>query len=66
MFTDIKASLPREHLEFDYNGKPISTIAFTDHGRPHHPNPYQHRHNDNPTGGTPIRSRKPEPVPGWE
>ena len=51
--------------EFDKDGKLVRDIDFTDHGYPHnHPIPHQHRHRDNPTGGTPIRG-KPEPVPGW-
>jgi hypothetical protein len=41
--------------EFDGNGLPVGDIDFTDHGRPHHPNPHQHPRRENPTGGT--RSR---------
>ena len=52
--------------EFDGNGKPIKDIDFTDHGKPHkHPNPHQHRREDNPTGGS--RSREDaEPLPDWK
>jgi hypothetical protein len=52
--------------EFDKDGKPVRTIDFTDHGQPDiHPNPHQHRHEPNKTGGTP--ERKPaEPLPEWE
>ena len=51
--------------EFDATGKPIRTIDFTDHGRPHdHPNPHQHRNFPNLTGGTPSRDAA-ELVPEW-
>lgn len=52
--------------EFDKDGKPVRDIDFTDHGKPHrHPNPHQHRREDNPTGGS--RSREDaEPLPGWK
>jgi hypothetical protein len=39
--------------EFGEDGKPVKDIDFTDHGRSDHPNPHQHRHTPNPTGGTP-------------
>ncbi|MEI8124540.1 MAG: RHS repeat-associated core domain-containing protein [Parachlamydiaceae bacterium] len=59
-----KGSYPQAR-EFDANGKPVRTIDFTDHGRPHnHTNPHQHRNIPNSTGGTPNRD-KPEPVPEW-
>lgn len=46
----------RQAREFDAEGKPVRDINFTDHGRPgKHPNPHQHRHIPNPTGGTPQR-----------
>ena len=52
--------------EFDEKGNPIRDIDFTDHGRPqNHPNPHQHEHKPNPTGGTSIRDPKGQPVPGW-
>ncbi|MBF0202013.1 MAG: RHS repeat-associated core domain-containing protein [Desulfamplus sp.] len=47
--------------EFDRNGNPTRDIDFTDHGR-NHPNPHQHRHLPNPTGGTPERGPA-EPLP---
>ena len=51
--------------EFDENGKPVRTLDFTDHGRPHdHMNPHQHVYKPNPTGGTPGRENA-EPLPGW-
>ena len=51
--------------EFDKNGKPIRDIDFTDHGTPNkHPNPHQHRREENPTGGTRTREGA-EPLPGW-
>jgi hypothetical protein len=51
--------------EFDKEGSPVRDIEFTDHGRPHnHPNPHQHRYEDNPTGGSP-KIGKPEPLTGW-
>lgn len=52
--------------EFDGYGKPVRDIDFTDHGRPqNHPNPHQHEHKPNPTGGTQIRDPKGQPVTGW-
>ena len=52
--------------EFDQYGNPVRDIDFIDHGRPqNHPNPHQHEHLPNPTGGTPERSKNPEPVTGW-
>jgi hypothetical protein len=52
--------------EFDKDGNPVRDIDFTDHDRPNkHPNPHQHKHTPNKTGGTPERSKKPEPVPEW-
>jgi RHS repeat-associated protein len=52
--------------EFDEHGNPVRDIDFTDHGRPqNHPNPHQHEHKPNPTGGTPIRDPKGQPVTGW-
>lgn len=51
--------------EFGENGVPVTTIEFTDHGRPHnHTNPHQHRHVPNKTGGTPNRE-DPEPLEDW-
>ncbi|NJK63930.1 MAG: hypothetical protein HC921_15710 [Synechococcaceae cyanobacterium SM2_3_1] len=41
--------------EFDANGNPVRDIDFTNHGRPEHPNPHQHRYLPNETGGTPRR-----------
>ena len=53
--------------EFDKKGKPVRDIEFTDHGRPcNHPNPPQHIHKPNPTGGTPQRAKKAEPLPKWD
>lgn len=52
--------------EFDQNSNPVRDIDFTDHCRPqNHPNPHQHEHVPNQTGGTPERSKIPEPVIGW-
>jgi len=52
--------------EFDQYGNPVRDIDFTDHARPqNHTNPHQHKHLPNPTGGTPERSKTPEPVTGW-
>ena len=52
--------------EFDEHGNPVRDIDFTDHGRPqNHPNPHQHEHLPNSTGGTPERSKHPEPVKGF-
>lgn len=52
--------------EFDKDGKPVRDIDFTDHDRPaKHPNPHQHNHIPNETGGTPERSKNPQPVPEW-
>lgn len=52
--------------EFDKNGKPVKNIDFTDHGRPQdHPNPHEHLHEDNPSGGTPKRGN-PEPLEHWK
>ena len=57
-----KGSYPQAR-EFDSKGKPVRDIDFTDHGRPkQHPNPHQHRYQENPTGGTPRRG-DPEPLP---
>lgn len=51
--------------EFDKNGKPVKDIDFTDHGEPHiHPNPHEHPHIKNPTGGTPKRG-DPKPLENW-
>ncbi|NBW53650.1 MAG: hypothetical protein EBR39_07010 [Betaproteobacteria bacterium] len=52
--------------EFDAKGKPLKDIDFTDHGKPkNHPNPHQHRREENATGGT--RSREDaEPLLGWK
>lgn len=52
--------------EFDAEGNPVRDIDFTDHSRPqNHPCPHQHEHKPNPTGGTPTRDPKGQPVPGW-
>jgi hypothetical protein len=52
--------------EFDQYGNPVRDIDFTDHGRPqNHPNPHQHEHIPNPSGGTSERSKNPKPVTGW-
>ena len=52
--------------EFDEHGNPVRDIDFTDHGPPQkHPNPHQHEHLPNSTGGTPERSKNPEHVRGW-
>ena len=49
--------------EFDKNGKPVRDIDFTDHGYPNdHPNPHQHEHLENKTGGTPERSTEAKPL----
>ena len=57
---------PDPTREFDQHGNPVRDIDFTDHDRPQkHPNPHQHEHLPNPTGGTPERSKNPEPVTGW-
>jgi len=51
--------------EFDKDGKPVKTIDFTDHGRPHeHTNPHQHVPKGNETGGTPNRGH-PSEVQEW-
>lgn len=51
--------------EFDGNGKPVLDIDFTDHGKPSiHPKPHQHRHEENPTGGSPRRG-DPRPLENW-
>jgi RHS repeat-associated protein len=47
--------------EFDQDGKVVRDIDFTRHGRADHPNPHQHRYNQNATGGTPTRG-DPEPL----
>jgi RHS repeat-associated protein len=53
--------------EFDQHGHPVRDIDFTDHERPqNHPNPHQHEHKPNPTGGTPTRDPKGQPVTGWK
>ena len=45
----------------------IRDIDFTDHGRSqNHPNPHQHRYKPNGSGGTPNRSKEPEPLEGWK
>lgn len=52
--------------EFDGNGKPIKTIDFTDHEKPHnHPNPHEHSCDPNSTGGTPKRG-DPKPLEHWK
>lgn len=52
--------------EFDENGNPVREIDFTDHGTPNkHPNPHQHRREENPTGGTRTREGA-EPLPEWK
>jgi RHS repeat-associated protein len=49
--------------EFDANGNPVRDVDFTDHGRPsNHPNPHQHKYQENATGGTLQRSKKAEPL----
>lgn len=49
--------------EFDANGKAVKDIDFTDHGRPaQHTNPHQHMYLKAPTGGTPMRSKNPQPL----
>ncbi|NCR26919.1 MAG: hypothetical protein GPJ15_09745 [Microcystis aeruginosa G11-06] len=55
--------------EFDGKGQPVRDIDFTSptypNGAPrpdHLPPPHQHRWLPNPTGGTPSRSKKPEPL----
>ncbi|WP_201747888.1 DUF6443 domain-containing protein [Chitinophaga vietnamensis] len=49
--------------EFDQNGKPVKDIDFTDHGRPgNHVNPHEHPYVQNPTGGTPMRSKQTQPL----
>ncbi|XYH97339.1 DUF6531 domain-containing protein [Sorangium sp. So ce1128] len=55
--------------EFDDTGQPVRDIDFTSptfpNGAPrpdHLPPPHQHRWIPNPTGGTPSRSNKPEPL----
>lgn len=41
-------------------------IDFTDDGGPwNHPNPHQHEHKPNPTGGTRTRDPIGKPVSGW-
>ncbi len=56
--------------EFDAAGQPVRDIDFTSptfpNGTPrpdHLPPPHQHGWGPNPTGGTPMRSRTPEPLP---
>lgn len=52
--------------EFDNDGQPVRDIEFTDHGRPqNHPNPHQHRYQENSTGGSRERIKIAEPVPEW-
>ena len=52
--------------EFDEKGTPVRDIDFSDHGRPqNHPNPHQHEHKPNPTGGTRIRDPIGKPLTGW-
>lgn len=49
--------------EFDQNGNVVKDIDFTDHGRGgNHPNPHQHSYIQNPTGGTPMRSKQAQPL----
>ncbi|HBL15074.1 MAG TPA: hypothetical protein DD379_27515 [Cyanobacteria bacterium UBA11162] len=55
--------------EFDVNGQPVRDIDFTSPTYPngtsradHFPPPHQHRWLLNPTGGTPIRNKIPEPL----
>lgn len=55
--------------EFDNKGQPVRDIDFTSptfpNGTPrpaHLPSPHQHRWLPNRTGGTPSRSKKPEPL----
>jgi hypothetical protein len=51
----------KQGREFDKDGKAVKDI---DHGRPsaHPDNPHQHRYIPNSTGGTPQRSKIPEPI----
>ena len=52
--------------EFDEKGKPVRDIDFTDHGTPHkHPNPHQHRREENSTGGSRTREDA-ELLPEWK
>ncbi len=68
--TDCKSALSgrkgeyKQGREFDKDGKPVKDIDHTDHGRPsaHPDNPHQHRYIPNSTGGTPQRSKIPEPI----
>ncbi len=54
----------RQAREFDKDGKPVRDIDFTDHNYPHlHPNPHQHRWEENQTGGS-LQRGDPEPLPG--
>jgi hypothetical protein len=55
--------------EFDQNGNPVRDVDFTSptypsgQSRPDHlPPPHQHRWHTDPKGGSPKRSRKPEPL----
>ena len=61
-----KGEIYPQAREFDKDGQPVRDIDFTDHNKPDkHPNPHQHRHDPNKTGGTP--ERKPaEPLPDRE
>ncbi len=48
--------------EFNAEGQPVRDIDFTNHGRPNHPNPHQHRWIPDPKGGSPKRGPA-EPLP---
>ncbi|NES01312.1 MAG: hypothetical protein F6J86_47425 [Symploca sp. SIO1B1] len=55
--------------EFNESGQPVKDIDFTSPTYPngnlrpdHLPPPHQRRWFPNPTGGTPIRSKTPEPL----
>ena len=55
--------------EFNSAGEPVRDIDFTSptypNGNPrpgHLPPPHQHQWLPNPTGGSPIRSKTPEPL----
>jgi RHS repeat-associated protein len=54
----------KQGREWDGDGNVVADIDHTDHGRPstHPDNPHKHRYLPNPTGGTPQRSKKPEPL----
>lgn len=55
-----KGAYPQARV-FDYDGKPLKDIDFTDHGRPFdHPFPHQHRYKQNKTGGTLERDKRAE------